>query len=106
MSTGDNREALNELLALADQLLEEASEIRRQWAQLGEALGVETDAATEPQALDAEPAAPAGDEVIRLVALDMMLSGSSKDETREHLQEVFGERADDAVLDDVYDSPA
>jgi len=100
VTAGDNGEALDELLALADQLLEEASAVRRQWAELGQALGIETQEAPA----DPVEAQPKG-EVMRLVALDMMLSGRPEEDAREHLRSVFGPDADASVVDDVYRGP-
>jgi len=133
-------EDVAELSALADELLAQATEIRRQWAALSEALGVELEA---PDALTVTPqgtiervappsrssSAAAGDggfrratpdrrseppaephpqpqpqtrsarppiedddtTAVRLVALDMMLSGATREEVGLHLAGTFGE---------------
>jgi hypothetical protein len=91
-----NRDALGDLSALADELLEQAAEIRHQWAELGETLGLEPPPpATEPAPAD-EP------DPVRLVALDMMLSGRSREEVRDHLDATFGAGHYEGVLDEVF----
>lgn len=91
-------DALGELSALADELLEQAAEIRHQWAELGETLGL--DPPTPP--LVAEPQPADEPDPVRLVALDMMLSGRSRDEVRDHLDATFGTGDHDRVLDEVF----
>ena len=95
-----DRDTLDELTALADDLLEQATEIRRQWAELGQTLGLE---APEP-VIPAERRDDAADDVdaARLVALDMMLSGRSRDEVREYLTATFGEGDREQLLDDIF----
>ena len=101
MENGSSRQdTLGDLTALADELLEQATEIRRQWADLGETLGItppEPVPAAQRQGAEEESADP-----VRLVALDMMLAGHSRDEVREYLQATFGEDDREAVLDDVF----
>ena len=48
------------------------------------------------------PAPGAGADPVRLVALDMMLSGSSRDEVLEYLSATFGDHVDEAVIDEVF----
>ena len=94
------QDALDDLSALADELLEQAAEIRRQWAELGETLGIEPPepapvaARAAPEAAEADP--------VRLVALDMMLSGHSREAIRDYLQATFGDGDREAVLDEVF----
>ena len=96
------QDTLGDLTALADELLEQATEIRRQWADLGETLGIAPpEPAPTAQRPDAEQEAEEADPV-RLVALDMMLAGHSRDEVRQYLQATFGEDDREAVLDDVF----
>ena len=101
-----DEEALDELTSLADELLAQASEVRRQWAELSEALGVEppepAPAATPAAAADSQ--APEGEEAdpVRLVALDMMLSGRSREEVREYLDATFGDDDREEVLDEIF----
>ena len=110
-----DHEALDELTALADELLEQASEVRRQWAELSETLGIEPPEPAPvaeragPSANGPERAALPADEAerpeadpVRLVALDMMLSGRSRDEVREYLRATFGEGDREHVLDEIF----
>lgn len=95
------REALDQLTVLADELLMQAGEIRRQWAELAEMLGAEPETAGSPD--DPGDGERAGDaESIRLVALDMMLSGSSREEVGGYLDATFGAEDREALLDDVF----
>jgi hypothetical protein len=112
---GSEHEAIDELTSLADELLEQASEVRRQWAELSETLGVEPPEpapapapaagrkAQRPVPKTAPPAAqPADADPVRLVALDMMLSGRSREEVRDYLRATFGEGDRDDVLDEIF----
>jgi hypothetical protein len=105
---------IDELAALADELLEQATEVRRQWSELGETLGVEppSDGARvvarpddgAPGSAPAEGTPLGGSEAdpMRLVALDMMLSGRSRDEVRDYLRATFGDEPPGEVLDEVF----
>ena len=104
---GDDREVLDQLVMLADELLEQATEIRRQWSDLAEALGAELpppEPVASPPVGARMPPAPAEDEAdpVRLVALDMMLSGRSRDEVRTYLDATFGDGNREAVLDEIF----
>ena len=98
---------LDELASLADELLHQATDVRRQWAELGEALGLEP--APQPQAQGAagppqaseQPAWPEADPV-RLVALDMTLAGRSREDVREYLRATFGKDVGADVLDEIF----
>ena len=82
--------------------------MRRQWAELSETLGIEPPEpapAAERATANGEADAPgdAGDaDAVRLVALDMVLSGRSRDEVREYLRATFGEGDREDVLDEVF----
>ena len=92
---------LGELADLASDLLEQATEMRRQWAELAEAIGRES--SLSPGA--AAPASPAPDtsaDQARLVALDMMLSGRTRAETEEHLRRTFAGEDFSGLLDEVF----
>ena len=111
MDGAPDQDALDELTALADELLEQASEVRRQWAELSETLGVEPPepapvaerAPPTAEAVAGESAARAAEaDPVRLVALDMMLSGRSRDEVREYLRATFGEGDREQVLDEIF----
>lgn len=105
-----DQDALDELTNLADELLTQASEVRRQWAELSETLGVEPPEpapAAERRHHPAQPAPSAPDErpeadPVRLVALDMMLSGRSREEVREYLRATFGDGDREHVLDEIF----
>lgn len=93
------RDDLRDLTALADELLTQAGEIRRQWADLAAAVGA--DGPGVP--LAEEPAAEAGDdEPIRLVALDMALSGAGEHEVTAHLEKTFPGVNVDRIVDAVF----
>src|SRR4051812_25191782 len=95
MAEQTRRQELDELTALADELLEQATEIRRQWAELGDTLGLEPPPAPEPST-------SATDDPVRLVALDMMLSGNTREEVRDHLVATFGEGEREPLLDEIF----
>jgi hypothetical protein len=108
---GDDRDPIDELAMLADDLLQQATEIRRQWEELGEALGLDLPAPTPeaaPEPLRPPAGAAAGAttsgaaDPVRLVALDMMLSGSSRDEVVQYLSATFGDHVDESVVDEVF----
>ena|SRR5688572_4851204 len=102
-----DQDALDELTNLADELLSQASEVRRQWAELSEALGVDAPEPA-PAAERAKVAQPtdadegSSDDPVRLVALDMMLSGRSREEVREYLRATFGDGDREHVLDEIF----
>lgn len=87
-----DRDDLRDLTQLADELLTQAGEIRNQWEDLAAAVGLETSAA----------AAPEDDDPMRLVALDMALSGSGPDEVASHLEKTFPGADVDQVVDVVF----
>ena len=105
----DDREVLDQLTMLADELMQQAGEIRRQWVELADVLGAELPEPEERPAVlvpvaDADPVNehPEDQDPIRLVALDMMLSGRSRDEVRAYLDATFGEGDREAVLDEIF----
>ena len=114
----DDREVLDQLTMLADELLQQAGEIRRQWSELAEALGADIPPPPEiedlppaaPPRADAPAAAPAASaaaeadmaDPVRLVALDMMLSGRSREEVRTYLSATFGDDDREDVLDEIF----
>ena len=107
---GPEQGTLDELAALADELLDQATEVRRQWSALGETLGVdvsgraagpETDGGATPRdALRESDGANA--DPMRLVALDMMLSGHSRAEVSDYLRATFGEDVRPEILDEIF----
>jgi hypothetical protein len=97
---------LGELSDLADELLEQATEIRRQWAELAEVLGAEV-AARREEHEEAEPGigdeATTPAETVRLVAIDMLLTGRTRDEIAAYLRDAFdqSEAEAEAVVEQV-----
>src|SRR4051794_19648021 len=107
----DDREVLDQLTMLADELMQQAGEIRRQWVELADVLDVdvpEPEPEDQPAVLapvpDVAPEAdhPEDQDPIRLVALDMMLSGRDRDEVRAYLDATFGQGDREAVLDEIF----
>jgi hypothetical protein len=95
-----DREDLRALANLADDLLEQAAMMRRQWTELAQAVGLEGADRTPPSGSNG---AGGGDaERMRLVALDMVLSGASRDDVAEHLHRTFGADDVDDVVDQVF----
>ena len=105
-----DRAAIDELAALADELLRQATDVRRQWAELGETLGLEP--APQPRVGNPEAVPATNDDAgaqqwpeadpVRLVALDMMLAGRSREEVAEYLRATFGEDVGADVLDEIF----
>jgi hypothetical protein len=97
----DESDRLGELADLANELLEQATDMRRQWAELAEAIGRDTTLGFDA---DAPPAQQdTASEQARLVALDMMLSGRSRDETAEHLGRTYPDEDFTRLLDEVFE---
>jgi hypothetical protein len=120
------REDKTELMALADELLAQATEIRRQWSELAVALGDDEAAAalaaqppvaapapaptaasapTEPEPepeVDTEAGREPSEDLRRLVALDMLLYGSTREEVTEHLRQTFGDEGIDELVASVF----
>jgi uncharacterized protein len=92
-----------QLADVADDLLEQAAEIRLQWSRLGDALR-----AAGVEGADEEVALPEGSEAVggaasaRLVAVDMAQDGSSREEVDAYLREELGVEDPDAILDEVF----
>ncbi len=106
-----DRDTLDELADLADELLRQAADVRRQWTELGETLGVEPAPAPRPATAPAQDEQADGQrwpnaDPARLVALDMMLSGRSREEVDEYLRATFGDEVDPAILDEIFSEPA
>jgi ketosteroid isomerase-like protein len=97
-----------QLADVADDLIEQAAEIRRQWAKLGDALraaGVEPpDEALAALSEDDEPAVAvaAGSASARLAAVDMAQEGASRDEVDAFLREELSVTDPTPILDEVF----
>jgi ketosteroid isomerase-like protein len=96
-----------QLADVADDLLDQAAEIRQQWARLGDALraaGVE--AADSSEADDGDEVAVAASVSVasaRLVAVDMAAEGSTRSEVDEYLREELGVEDTEAILEEAFD---
>jgi ketosteroid isomerase-like protein len=93
-----------QLAEVADDLLDQAAEIRTQWSQLGDALraaGVEAPSSDERAVEDAEPA---GVTSARLAAVDMAQDGASREEVDAYLREELGVDDTEAILGEVFPS--
>ena len=91
------------LAEAADELLEQAAEIRAQWARLGDALraaGVED--ALPSDSSDAGSPTPAAASA-RLVAVDMASEGATREEVDTYLREELGLEDTEAILDEAFD---
>jgi ketosteroid isomerase-like protein len=104
--TGNRRQ----LAELADELLEQAAEIRLQWSRLGDALraaGVEDAQAGRPDGAGGESLSPdeiaRGPASARLAAVDMAHEGSSRDEVEAFLRDELEVEDTEAILDEVFD---
>lgn len=102
-----------QLAALAEDLLEQAAEIRLQWSRLGDALraaGVEAADGGAPDKSAAEEGSPSPEDLARgpasarLVAVDMAHEGKSRDEVEEYLRHDLEIDDVDPILDDVFDA--
>lgn len=95
-----------QLADVADELLDQAAEIRQQWSRLGDALraaGVEATVEDDEGAEDAETDAGAvGAASARLVAVDMAQEGSSRSEVDAYLREELDLEDTDAILDEAF----
>ena len=97
-----------QLAEVADDLLEQAAEIRRQWAQLGDALraaGVEGPARSDAVDEDGEPLEPALASA-RLAAVDLAQEGATRDEVDAFLRDELALEDRDPVLDEVFGAEA
>jgi ketosteroid isomerase-like protein len=95
-----------QLADVADDLLDQAAEIRMQWERLGDALraaGVDEAVGIDEDDADSEPVL--GVASARLVAVDMAQDGNTREEVDAYLREELG--VDDAeavaIVDEVFD---
>ena len=95
-----------QLADVADELLDQAAEIRLQWSRLGDALraaGVEA-----PEGAEADGPVDEADEPVaavasaRLVAVDMAQDGATRDEVEAFLREELGVEDAGAILDETF----
>lgn len=97
-----------QLADVADDLLEQAAEIRRQWARLGDALraaGVEASGeaadALAAEEVDADEVPLSGGASARLAAVDMVAEGASRDEIEAFLRNELEIEDPAPILDEV-----
>jgi len=96
-----------QLAELADDLLEQAAEIRLQWSRLGDALRAAGVEGEQPEGDEDGPVSPediAGNPAsARLVAVDMAHEGSSREEVEAFLRDQLAVEDTDAILAEVFD---
>jgi hypothetical protein len=96
--------ARRELSELAEVLAEQATAIRRQWAELGDTgTPIQWDADDAPPAPVATLAGGAAASA-RLVAVDMAQDGSSREEVERYLEEELGAEEAATVADEIFPS--
>jgi hypothetical protein len=93
-----------ELLRAVDDLLEQAADLRRQWEQI-EALLDDAPAAAPGAGTVTAGSAEEADPRL-LIALDLAMSGRSRDEAERYLTETFGSEGTAQILDEVFDEHA
>jgi hypothetical protein len=86
-----------ELVELARRLLDEVRAVRAEYAQLDAALGD-----IEQSAAWSRPHAGGGGDAARLVAVELVRAGHSRDDVESYLRRTFGIEADAALLDSVF----
>lgn len=96
-----------QLADVADELLDQAAEIRLQWSRLGDALraaGVESADEESLEADSADELPVAGAASLRLVAVDMAQDGSTREEVDAYLREELDvdEAEVEAILTEVF----
>ena len=97
--------AREQLLALADELLEQASALREHWNDLHHALrgeGAESGDTERPQRRAPQAEDQPNADPRRLMAVDMILAGRSREQVRAFLREEYGEAAASEVMVDIY----
>ena len=95
--------ARRQLADVADDLLEQAAEIRRQWTRLGDAVRVGEAAARDDDGADEDvPDAAAGSASVRLAAVDMAHDGATREEVDAFLRGEHGVDEPGPILDEVF----
>jgi hypothetical protein len=95
-----------QLAEVAEDLMEQAAEIRRQWSRLGDALraaGLEEAAAEASEAAEYVNGA-GGESSALLVAVDMAQEGSTREEVDAYLRDELGVEDTSELLDEVFSS--
>lgn len=99
----------DELVRLADALLDEVRAVRAHWQELDEVLariGAGPGEGEDPRGTgdtgpDQRP--EAGENPAKLMAREMMRSGGSRGETAAYLRETFGLEPDEGMLDEIFE---
>lgn len=97
MASSD-QERRAELLRAVDDLLAQATELRGQWERIQEILDDRPAADAETADVPQEESDPR-----LLIALDMALSGRSREETERYLVDSFGADGTQQILDEVFE---
>jgi ketosteroid isomerase-like protein len=95
--------ARGQLSAVADDLLEQAAEIRRQWAKLADTLraaGLDQVGENTEETASARRASSA-----RLAAVDMGQDGASREDVEAYLRDELGVDEPEGILDEVFGEP-
>lgn len=95
-------EDLAEFVRLADELLVQAAELREDWERLAALLDPAAPAETNKALAPPEPQEKADPRM--LIALDMALSGRTREETDSYLRTTFGPAGTSEIVAKVYDS--
>jgi hypothetical protein len=94
---------MRELARMADALAEQLAETRQHYEQLRSDLDGAGARATVPRAQDEQPETPEENyERVRLFALNLALSGSTRDEVSADLRDKFGVDDSGDILDAVF----
>jgi hypothetical protein len=96
MSDADSDAQRAELAELARRLLDEVRAVRAEYAQLDAALGDIEQSAARSQAR------AGGGDAARLVAVELVRAGHSRDDVESYLRRTFGIEADPALLDSFF----
>jgi hypothetical protein len=108
---------LEQLAGMADALLEQVNTVRNHYEQLQRTLNEDTpepeqtvggaspveDVYEDDSYEQYEPDGPQVHDSARLVVMEMAVSGSSRDETKQYLREALGLDGGDPVVDEVFD---
>ena len=95
--------ARGQLSAVADDLLEQAAEIRRQWAKLADTLraaGLDEEGEETEQTASARRASSA-----RLAAVDMAQDGASREDVEAYLRDELGVEDPEEILAETFGEP-
>jgi ketosteroid isomerase-like protein len=95
-----------ELSSAAEDLLQQAAEIRRQWDRLGDTLRAAGSDSSGDDEDDREETPGERASSARLAAVDMASDGATREEVAAYLRDDLGIEEPDAILDDVFPEPA